>query len=428
MKKELFRVYLPVLLLMVFFSSCLKDQCTRTYSYYTPEYKTTAEVRANIKSNAPVAIEQTGKLYLKDQYIFLNEPDKGIHVIDNSNPYSPQNVAFIDIPGNIDMAVKGNYLYADSYTDLVVIDISNPKNVVLKNVSEGVFPQRYYTSTFIPDSSKVIASWKRRDTTVIAECNSQGFFGITGKKDVLVFANACPNCSGGDFLYSNSGGAPGSPFGMGGSMARFTLMNNNLYTVSISHLNVFNIAVPEKPGFKKEIELGWNIETIYPFKDRLFIGSMNGMYIFSVSNPDNPEQLGAFSHARSCDPVVADNDFAYVTLRSGTMCTGFSNQLDVVDIKNVSNPFLLKTYQLSNPHGLSKDGKYLFICDGSDGLKVMNAENPNEIKLISTVPMAETFDVIAWKGIALVVAKDGLYQYEYSNPESLKLISKINLK
>ena len=76
-------------------------------------YETRAGVKANIKSNTAKEVQNPGKLYIFGNYIFLNEIDKGIHIIDNSNPASPKNVAFIDIPGNLDMAVKGNILYAD---------------------------------------------------------------------------------------------------------------------------------------------------------------------------------------------------------------------------------------------------------------------------------------------------------------------------
>ncbi|HYC29855.1 MAG TPA: hypothetical protein VEB42_13575, partial [Chitinophagaceae bacterium] len=112
-----------VFLVLAGLQSCLKDSYTRstTYTYYQPVYKTTAEVRANIKSNPSQKIERPGKLYIKGQYIFLNEIDKGVHIIDNSNPANPRNIAFIDIPGNVDIAVKGNTLYADLYTDLVAI-------------------------------------------------------------------------------------------------------------------------------------------------------------------------------------------------------------------------------------------------------------------------------------------------------------------
>jgi hypothetical protein len=425
MRKRYFhQLFLTGLVMMILGSSCIKDRCTQTYTYLKPVYRTTAEVRANIKSNAPVDIQRTGKIYLKNQFILMNEPDKGIHIIDNSNPYAPKNVAFIDIPGNIDLAVKGNILYADSYTDLVAIDISNPLQAKLVNVTEGVFPHRQYWGGFAADTSMVITTWESRDTTVVADCGTDGFFGFTGRKDILVFNN-CANCSGDWRSGLYTANSPGTQAGIGGSMARFTLVNNNLYTVSHSHLNVFNVANAEKPSFRKDISIGWDIETIYPFKDRLFIGSMSGMYIFNISNPDEPVQTGTFTHVRSCDPVVADDDYAYVTLRNGSQCNGFVNQLDVVDVKNLSAPFLLKSYPFTNPHGLSKDGDILLICDGRDGLKTNDASDPNNIKLLSTVEMAETFDVIAWNGLALVVATDGLYQYEYSNPSAPKLISKI---
>src|SRR5689334_6664328 len=117
-----------MLCLMLMLQGCLKDSVTKTYhyTYYLPVYKTTQEVRNNIKSGPAQPVEHPGKIYIQGQYIFLNDIDKGIHVIDNSNPSQPQQVAFINIPGNMDLAVKGNILYADLYTDLVAIDISNP--------------------------------------------------------------------------------------------------------------------------------------------------------------------------------------------------------------------------------------------------------------------------------------------------------------
>ena len=425
MKSYNARVAIPTLFLLLLFSSCIKDQCSRTFTFLKPVYRTTAEVRANIRSNDPEAIEHPGKIYIRGQFIFMNEPEKGIHIIDNSNPYAPNNVAFIDIPGNVDLAVKGNILYADSYTDLVAIDISNPLDAKLIKVKEGVFPHRYYSGSFVPDRNMVIAEWERRDTTILASCNAESLLNMSANKDILMVGN-CINCSSTrDFVMFSYTSSPNTPAGMGGSMARFTLVNDYLYTVSNSHLNVFDVSNPEDPSFKKDVSIGWDIETIYPFKDRLFVGSMSGMYIFNISNPVEPVQTGTFTHVRSCDPVVADDNYAYVTLRNGSECTGFVNQLDVVDINDLSNPFLLKSYPFTNPHGLSKDGNILLICDGKDGLKINDASEPGDIRLLSHVEIPETFDVIAWNGLALVVAGDGLYQYEYADPSSPKLISKI---
>lgn len=128
-------IFLPFLAIMVFvWQSCLKDNITRTYTIYEPIYKSKAEVQAEIKSSTAISISNPGKIYLYGNYIFLNDVNKGVHVIDNSNPSNPVIKSFISIPGNVDIAVKGTMLYADLYTDLVVVDIADPLNATLKKV------------------------------------------------------------------------------------------------------------------------------------------------------------------------------------------------------------------------------------------------------------------------------------------------------
>jgi hypothetical protein len=408
-----------VLFLLTFLNSCVKDTCRRiyTYSYYLPVYKTTAEVRANIKSSTPQQITNPGKIVILGNYIFLNEVDKGIHIIDNRNPASPQNVAFINIPGNMDLALKGNILYADLYTDMITLDVSNPLNVSVKKYNDGVFPYRSYGYGFYQDSTKIITKWVKRDTTVMQSC---------GGNPVYYSPNAYMNFSSAQ----SSGGAKNSPspIGKGGSMARFAIVNNRIYTVSNSDLNVFDITAADNPVYKNKVNVAsWNVETIFPFKNRLFIGSQSGMFIYNINNPDRPVSIGQFSHVQSCDPVIADDNFAYVTLRSGSSCQGFSNQLEILQLNNITDPKLIKVYPFTNPHGLSKDENLLFICDGSDGLKIYNAADVNNLKLIKQISGIETYDVIAYNNIALVVAKDGLYQYDYADLNNIHLISKTGI-
>lgn len=411
---------LSLLLVTFLLNGCVKDNITRTYtySYYLPVYKTTAEVKANIKSNAPQDVVNPGKIVLLGNYIFLNETDKGIHVIDNSNPGSPRNIAFIDIPGNLDLAVKGNTLYADLYTDLVTLDITNPLNAIVKKYVEGVFPYRSYGYGFYNDSTKIITDWIKHDTTI-----TQKIEGVNGTiYPQVYYMNASTPSSSGSTNNSVS------PVGKGGSMARFTIVDKRLYTVSNSDINVFNITAPNSPVYNNKVNVGsWSIETVFPFKDKLFIGSQNGMFIYDISNPDNPALLGQFEHVQSCDPVIADDDYAYVTLRSGNACQGFTNQLEILQLNNFTNAQLAKTYSFTNPYGLSKDGNLLFICDGADGLKIFDASDITNLKLVKQFSNIETYDVIAYNNIALVVAKDGLYQYNYSEVNNIHLVSKIGL-
>ncbi|WP_276481159.1 LVIVD repeat-containing protein [Paraflavitalea pollutisoli] len=403
--------------LTITLGGCLKDNCKRTYTLYLPVYRTVAEVRAQMKSGTPQEVKAPGKLYIYNNYIFLNEQQKGIHIIDNTNPAAPRNIAFINIPGNADLAVKGNILYADAYTDLVAFDISNPQAVVAKTFVDGVFPHRamyyYIRGNGNPDSAKVVAEWVKRDTTVDCETYERLY-------SSFYLANAADKS--GSYASPNVGGR-------GGSMARFTLMNNFLYTVSNSDLNSFDISTALSPKLVSKKNLNnWGIETIFPFRDKLFIGSTTGMYIFNVNSPASPEQQGTFSHVRSCDPVIADDNYAYVTLRSGTACQGFTNQLEVLNITNPSSPALVKTYPMTNPHGLSKDNQFLFICDGSDGVKVYDAANVNDLKLLKKIDGINAYDVIAYNNRAIVVGDDGLYQFSYANVNNIKLLSKITLQ
>jgi hypothetical protein len=396
------------LLLVLIFQGCLKDNTLKTYTILEPVYKDKAEVYANIKSNPAVPIEKPGKIFLYGNYVFLNDVDKGVHIIDNSNPSNPVVKAFINIPGNLDIAVKGNTLYADLYTDLVVIDITNPLDAKFIKYLPDIFPSRNYSNGFVAEKDKVITGWIKKDTTIRIN-------------------DMCYRCN---LLYSYSGqGSSGpsvnaGPIGVSGSMARFALVNNFLYTVNNQRLTSFDLTTPLTPVQASSDQVGWNIETIFPFRDKLFIGSRTGMFIYDITNTGNPQLQGQFAHVQSCDPVIADGSYAYVTLRAGNNCGDLQSQLDVININNVNAPQLVKTYSLKNPYGLSKDGNLLFICDGTAGLKVYDAADPLNIVLKHQVNGLETYDVIALNGHLMVVAKDGLYQFSYSN-NALNQLSKI---
>lgn len=401
------------------FSACMKDTVKEHYYFYRPVYHTRDEVRNNIKSSTPVSIQQTGKIVVKDNYVFLNEIDKGIHVINIADPSKPVNMAFIEIPGCVDLAINGVNLYADCYTDLVTLDISNPANISVKQFLPGVFPHRIYNS-FRPDTTKIITEWVRVDTVI------EKRFDGTFANDNLVFAPS------GFFALSNGAqysAVSASGIGIAGSLARFALQNDRMYTVSNNDLKVFNVTIPAAPSYITKLALAQGgIETIFPYKNKLFIGAQTGMYIYSTSNPDAPQKESQFVHAQNCDPVIVDDKYAYVTLSSGGACRGgFQNQMDVIDITNLSNPVLVKSYNLTSPKGLSKDGNTLLICDGKDGLKIFNAGNASQISLMKQVTGFEPNDVIALQGIAIAVAKDGLYFIDYSSPYNASVISKIQI-
>jgi hypothetical protein len=404
---------------------CMKDKVTRTYQLSTPIYEVLSKFREGIKSGDAVAVQQAGKITVDGKYIFLSEPYKGIHVIDNSNPSSPKNVSFINIPGNEDMAVSGHTLYADAYGDLVTFDITDPQHVVAKNFVANVFPDQsiYYSGayasgvSFNPDSVNVLVGWDTRDTTVDYAMNG----------NYLVYPGSCMNCNAVPlFAAANANAMPANATATNGSLARFSIINNYLYTVGTSNLTTFDISQPFKPTFTATVTVDWHVETIYPLKDRLFVGTNNGMYMYDVqTSPSTPSLIGEFTHVRGCDPVIADQNYAYVTINDSSACLGFNNELQIVNIKDLGNSFMVSSYQLTHPVGLSKDGNNLFICDGQDGLKIYNASDVNNLQLIKQFRDAVVYDVVAMNGLAIVVTVNGLYQYDYTDLSNIHLISKL---
>lgn len=222
--------------------------------------------------------------------------------------------------------------------------------------------------------------------------------------------------------FSNDSASPGgSESGQGGSMARFAIQGDHLYTVDRTSLNVFDIQDAAHPAQVNIAEIGTQIETIFPREDHLFIGSQSGMHIYDITDPQRPAWKSTFEHIVSCDPVVADDRYAYVTLRSiETVCGRFTDQLDIVDIDDLTNPTLVASYDMVHPKGLGVDGKELFVCDA--GLKVFDITNVDSLKLKYHFRI-EANDVIPYNDYLMVIGDNGLYQYSYG--DTIEYVSRL---
>lgn len=106
---------------------------------YKPVYATIKDYE--IEWRQPVAIKKPGKIYVYNNLLLINDKFTGIHLIDNRDPSHPQPIGFLSIPGNIDMAMKNNVLYADNQRDLVAIDLLNPSHPDVVKRFENMLPE-----------------------------------------------------------------------------------------------------------------------------------------------------------------------------------------------------------------------------------------------------------------------------------------------
>lgn len=131
---------------------------------YAPVYVTTEEAHAIVKGPAkPVA--RAGKIVIYQNFLLINAPGEGFHVIDNTNPAIPRPLFFVHVPGSNDVALKEGILFVDNYSDIVALRITENEELeqverlgnVMNNQEYPPFSNVYFEC--IDKSKGIVASW-----------------------------------------------------------------------------------------------------------------------------------------------------------------------------------------------------------------------------------------------------------------------------
>lgn len=391
-----------------------------TYTVNEPVFMSTAEFRSTVNVEEPQPIEKQGKIVFYNDYLYISQPEKGIHVIDNRDPSNPQNIAFIELLGNADMHVRNNVLYADSYVDLVWFDINDPAKPAFKGRKEEVFPQAFpptennFSIDWVASTDRtngIVVGWKTVERKELVRTYIPRWWSWGGTSEKMMYSDAASYGGGG--------------VGVAGSMSRFAIYQDNLYTVMSNQLGIFDLSDETPVKIGEDVYVGFSVETIFSYKNCMFMGTPTGMIIYSMEDPLKPEYQSMIIHAFGCDPVVVENDIAYVTVRSGTFCGQNANELIIVDVSDVQKPKHIVTYGMKSPKGLGIDNGTLFVCD--DGLKIFDAEDPQTIMANRLAHFAniDGFDVIPFNHVLMMIAEDGIYQYDYTDVQQIRQLSRL---
>ncbi|MCK5693722.1 MAG: hypothetical protein KAI08_12755 [Bacteroidales bacterium] len=402
-------------------TSC-EDKRLQSYMANVPVYMSYEALRSSFEVKSGVSMEKPGKISFYNSYMFINEYQKGIHVVDLSDPTQPELKAFIEVPGNVDMAIRNDQLFAESFVDLLVIDISNPEQSVLERRIEDLFeyvipPYDYdYPLDEIDEKKGVITGYDVKKIT----------------REVYNHPSPWPIYWDyrleSSFADGGMTGANSNTYGVGGSMARFITYDDYLYALESSwKLKSINIANIDNLEVENELSLWGNVETVFIADDYLYVGTSNGMHILDLANPGAPNFLSTYQHITACDPVVVEGDRAYVTLRTGNWCGGTQNLLEVIDISDKYEPIRLSSFSMKKPYGLGIDNSTLFVCEGEYGLKVYDASDENSITshLIAAFPGINAYDVIPMESFLFMIGEDGFYIYDYSDLNNISILGSL---
>ena len=422
MKQTKYIISLLVIILAI--NSACTDKVFETFMANEPVYLSYEDLRSAVKMTTAREMNNPGKIYFKDQYIFINEKMKGVHVYDVSDPANPQNKGFIEIPGNVDIAIKDNILYADSYIDIVSIDVSSFASIKETGRVKKIFPYTLptydtkYPLAKLDETKGVVTGWEVKSVRQELE---QRYYPTYYRYESMSMDKAYLSNGG----ITGSSGTSGSTYGVGGSMARFGLYESFLYIVNQNSLLTFKLNSNSEVTLLNTEYVNWNVETIFITDKHLFLGTQNGMIVKSLEVPERPSHNGSFSHMTACDPVVIKGNLAFITLKGGNTCRGTLNQLDVVRMSNGYSKFeLLKSYPMYGPQGLGIDDDILFVCDGDAGLKIYNVADPLAItqNLIKSFPSINAYDVIPTNNYLFMIGEKGFMLYDYSNIQDIKQI------
>jgi hypothetical protein len=408
----------------VLFAGCdYHSSQTVTYSINEPVVMSAAEFRNSVRvTNDVHELSDYGKICFYEGYLYISEPGKGIHIVDNTNTSSPKITGYIELLGNADLAIRNGLLYADALVDLVWFDISNPSKPALKGRLENVFPEilpptendygyDYLLCQAAVEKKNIVTGWTVKKRT--EDVNNYSYPGrgwLYNEKWVA---------------FTDGGVSPNSGSnGVNGSMSRFGLYQDYLYTINNYQMVIFDLSGVSPQKAVENIPIGWNVETIFSYQDKMFMGTPTGLLIYSVENPLDPTYCSSISHVFGCDPVVVENDLAYVTVHSGNFCGQNNNDLFIVDVSNVYQPKQIASFAMKNPKGLGIDNSTLFLCD--DGLKIFKVgDNPQTLiaNELAHYTGMDGYDVIPYNNTLMMIADNGLYQYDYSDINAIKKLS-----
>lgn len=158
-------VFFFIGLLMAAFLLTTSFSLKETRKDWKPVFMYRADLEQSVKYvREKRPLKNPGKIYCKDNYIYVNELYKGVHVIDNSNPANPVKEGFITVPGCVDMAVKENILYVDNAVDLVAFDLESKR--VTQRIKEAL-PEppspsgtRYYHEVENRPKELILVGWE----------------------------------------------------------------------------------------------------------------------------------------------------------------------------------------------------------------------------------------------------------------------------
>jgi len=157
--------YLIVFIALIF-NSCFYTDDNGGIPPESSSYQQVTLIRSELETSIVLQeakpITETGKIYVKGQYVFINEPYQGFHIVNNTDPSNPVIERFLVTPGATDLIFKDDSFYINQAVDLVALKFNASFDGVIETQRvENIFPQLISPDGFLPDvaPNEIVINW-----------------------------------------------------------------------------------------------------------------------------------------------------------------------------------------------------------------------------------------------------------------------------
>lgn len=260
-------------------------------------------------------------------YLVRNGGSPNFIIIDVTNTASPLVVSSLTLSGTPkNIWVAGNYAYVASTADnreLQIIDISNPSLPSLAGFYNAVGSADANGIYVVGSTAYLTRTSSTEREFLIINISEPTLPTLMGSLDLA--ATGYEVVALGDFAFVASG-------------------HNS------QELQVVNISNPASPALAGWADISGTTDaiTIIGFGATVIVGRGNLAYLFDVSSPVAPVQIGSFNYLGTVNDFSLGNSNNY--LFSATSRS--DGEFKVVDISASGSPFLLGTYNVSGNNPL----------------------------------------------------------------------------
>lgn len=370
----------------------LHSTCSKVTGTISMKYTKAEAIYGDIDSlrNIPLVagfrpIDKPVGHFIGKDFILIGERGAGIHVYNNTNISNPINTAFLSIPFCKEFYVDGDYLYAESGYDLLKINVQDFRNPFITYRLKNAFSEVMHD-----DKNRVLLGFMYSTASDQFEAGSPEALEIKKKGKLHIDYNnkMIPLSTVPTMFAGNNGKSKGT-------INRIGTYYNHVYIIAKDKLHIFS-STGESMNKQNTINIEPGSETIYIDRNRLYIGSESAVKIFLLDNLSAPTEASTIDHLTACDPVLADGDIAYSTLRSQANegCDGTENVLIVIDVTKARKASEVKTIDMESPYGMTMVNNVLIVGEGTNGLSFYNVKDRKSPEFLIRNKDITAFDVM----------------------------------